>query len=372
VFDDPFFDSFMGGGSQRKKLTATGKPVKINVLPLPTEGRPADFSGAIGKFSLTAKANPVNVAVGDPISLTTVVSGRGNFDRVAVPPLASDQDWKTYATSSKFEPSDALGTAGKKSFEQAIIPQRADLPAIPPRSFSYFDPEARRYATVSTERIALLMPQSHGATTAKGGGAADRNAAGAATSTSAERRTEEAASGFELAPNQIALGELRRPGPPLARRPGFLAAQLVPIVAAALVVGWIRRRERLARDPLHLRQRAAQRAIDEQVREMRRAVGANDGGRFFAAARRAVQESVAPSDGEAAALTLAEIELALGRSGSSARDGAAPASPLVERVREVFHAADAATYSGQHPSGTELEAWQQRVLALLAELRSAR
>src|SRR5262249_35992142 len=158
----------------------------------------------------------------------------------------------------------------------------ADLKAVPARTFSYFDPEAKRYVTLSAEPIALAIApgaRGEGRAMAPGGGAI-----GSAAS-SGEHGADEEAGGFELAPNQIALRELSKPGAALARRRGFLAGQLLPIAAAVLAIGWIRRRDRLERDPRHVRRRAAHRAIDEQVQAMRRAAGAADATGFFAAAR---------------------------------------------------------------------------------------
>lgn len=366
AFDDPFFDSFFGSFSaEPRKLPVATRPAEVRVLALPEEGRPPDFSGAIGTFTLTASAQPKGVTVGDPVTLEAVVSGRGNFDRVALAPLESSPDWKVYPQSSKLMPRDGLGLEGKKSFEQALVPRRADSRELPRQTFSYFDPEKRRYVTLSTEPLAIaIAPATRPAASASapaGGTAAGRRAPGA-----------DAADGFELAPNRLEAGPLTRDLTPVALRPWFLAAQLAPVAVLAGGLLWLRRRERRAADPRWQRTRQAERAIRAQREEMGRALRSADAAAFFAAARRAVQESVAARDGSSApALTIGEIESRL--SGAPAGDGGQPAlDDLGDDIRELFAAADAVAYGGGALPEAGFADWKRRVEDLLARLGGGR
>ncbi|MBU1986457.1 MAG: BatD family protein, partial [Proteobacteria bacterium] len=144
---DPFFgndlfaDFFNQQQLQEKKIQIVSKDMELQVLPLPIEGKPADFSGAIGKFDLQIKAQPTEVGPGDPITLTMTVQGKGNFDRVEAPVLSQAEGWKSYSPSSKMTPGARVGQ-GSKVFEQAIVAKDLDKTTIPPLSFSFFDPEA--------------------------------------------------------------------------------------------------------------------------------------------------------------------------------------------------------------------------------------
>ncbi|MFM8409061.1 MAG: BatD family protein, partial [Alphaproteobacteria bacterium] len=153
-FSDPFFSGFFG---EPRKLDVKARPLVLRVLPLPAEGRPADFSGAIGRFVIDASASPTSVAQGDPITQRVTIRGEGNLDRVDLAPLATDAAWKVYPGTSRIETSDPLGVRGAKVFEQAIVPQRADLTALPPRRFSYFDPAARGYVSLETQPVAIAV-----------------------------------------------------------------------------------------------------------------------------------------------------------------------------------------------------------------------
>ncbi len=159
-------------GNQRQLMLAGSRPVSaearaqpMRVLALPEAGKPEGFSGAVGQYSVTATAKPVDVAVGDPVSLTLTImdrtSGESNLDTLQPPALAD-----VAALKADFRvPSEPLsGTVAgrRKSFMQTIRPLRADVTEIPPIPFSYFDPIARSYHTVATEPIAITVrPATH-------------------------------------------------------------------------------------------------------------------------------------------------------------------------------------------------------------------
>src|SRR5690606_34729625 len=75
LFDDFFGDSFFGSKRGYEHLAIPSNPLSLEVLPLPEQGRPAEFTGLIGEFRFEAQAAPTEVSVGDPITLTIRVSG---------------------------------------------------------------------------------------------------------------------------------------------------------------------------------------------------------------------------------------------------------------------------------------------------------
>jgi len=336
------FDGFFGNRQQRFPLHSATQDVTVQ--PLPTDGRPADFGGAIGEFRLAVTATPTTVTVGDPITTRIVVEGNGNFDRVSLPELTAPSGFKTYAPKTELTTTDGLGLIGTKSFEQAVVPERADLSALPGRRFSYFDPELGRYETVTSPAIPLQL------TAAPSAPSAPQPAAQPAAPATATPES------FELAPNRVGLGRLRT-GRPLALTPWFLALQLVPLAALAAVWLLVRRREQLRGDLGHQRRLAAGRAVAEQMTAMERAVAAGDEAAFFTAARRAIQERVgAPAPRPATSLTLDEVESAL-PDGAEVRDA----------VRDVFRTADGVAY-GAAGRGEDLARWRTQVSELLRRL----
>jgi hypothetical protein len=75
---------------ERRDIQISSDPVALEVKPLPPNAPPS-FSGAIGSFTMATDAKPKSVQVGDPITVTTTISGRGNFDRVNAPLLEDDR-----------------------------------------------------------------------------------------------------------------------------------------------------------------------------------------------------------------------------------------------------------------------------------------
>lgn len=349
-FDDPFFDSFFDSFSYRavdEKVPVESEPRTLRVAALPTEGRPASFTGGVGRFSLDASAEPTEVAVGDPITLELAVYGKGNFDRLQFPELPDTENWKTYDPTADFAAEDVLGLSGRKTFEQALLPLVPDVAEVPARELSYFDPEERRYVTLTIDAIPVEVraaPAAHRPRAIGLSSASGRDA-------------------YELAPNKIELGSSRADLTPMAIRPWFLALQLIPLAAVAIAIGWGRRRRRLALDPFHTRSRRVQAEVKRRLDEMDAAVSAADVPAFFEAARRAVQEGVAGIDGDVAAhsLTQADIENRL-----------ADYPDLRDRAGKVFSAADALAYGGSAASGDALGQTRKEIAQLVAELGKVR
>ncbi len=161
LFNDPFFndDFFSGvfGGYQRKTVQLISPQQPIQVLPLPQSGKPEGFSGAIGTFDFEVSAVPTSsIEVGDPITLTIAISGKGNFDRVSAPALPSDNKWKTHSPSPDFT-NDGNSYEGTKIFEQAVVAKDSKVEAIPSLTFSYFDTKKNSYITKSSTPLPLTF-----------------------------------------------------------------------------------------------------------------------------------------------------------------------------------------------------------------------
>ena len=176
---DPFFDQFfqnfpMPGFGRAENIEAATNERQLDVQPLPKEGRPDNFSGAIGQFTLRANASPKSVAAGEPVTLTISVEGRGNFYAIAPPVLTGEDGWRTYAPKESFKPNDTIGYGGEKKFEFSMV-AREDRTATPGAEFSYFDPLKKKYVTLKTEPVAVTAAGSASAAdgTAAAGADAD-------------------------------------------------------------------------------------------------------------------------------------------------------------------------------------------------------
>ncbi len=141
IFDDDFFGSVLRG-YQEYPIELSADPIHMTILPLPDEGKPADFQGAVGDFNFDVQTDTKKVKVGDPITLKMTISGQGNLDTVTAPEILENEDFKVY------EPQ-AAKKGNKKIYEQVIIPKTDKAREIPQVSFSFFSPRYGAYKTVT-------------------------------------------------------------------------------------------------------------------------------------------------------------------------------------------------------------------------------
>ena len=155
---DAFFNNPFNGMNlqQAQQIKLLSDPVPVEIKPLPPQGRPADFTGAIGQFRLEAEAEPRKAQTGDPVTVHLVLSGKGNFDRVNAPGLSDEQGLRTYPATARFKADDEVGLSGIKMFDQVVI---ADGPrtALPGYHFNYFDPGTGKYVQVDTPPIPVRI-----------------------------------------------------------------------------------------------------------------------------------------------------------------------------------------------------------------------
>lgn len=128
----------------------------LEIKPIPKEGRPADYNGAVGNFIFRVTAAPRDVQVGDPITLTMTIRGDAAMERLGPPRLA-----QVPALTSDFELSgESLAgdvATGQKSFSQTIRALRESVTQIPRLPFSFFNPTTGTYATSWSEPIPLKV-----------------------------------------------------------------------------------------------------------------------------------------------------------------------------------------------------------------------
>ena len=138
MFDDAFFGG-MFGSYQRRSVSFDSAPFELEVLDLPQTGQPQDFSGAVGDFEFTVDIAPLEVKVGDPVTIKMSLSGTGSYQNLRFPVFKAD-GFKVYDPVIREQ-------NGVKYLEQVIMPTRSDIGQIPALSFSSFDPVRGEYIT---------------------------------------------------------------------------------------------------------------------------------------------------------------------------------------------------------------------------------
>lgn len=154
-FDDFFGDSFFFPSSRTPVNLAT-RELAIRVLPLPSEGRPEGEKISVGRYSMKVTVKPKKVKVGDPITVKSVIEGKGSLDMVSAPIIEADSAFKTYEPSSQTEITGrSTAIRGKKTFEEILVPLSEDIKEIPNIKFTYFDTDSRKYRTISKGPIPI-------------------------------------------------------------------------------------------------------------------------------------------------------------------------------------------------------------------------
>jgi hypothetical protein len=318
-----------------KDITIGSSPSTLKVLPLPTEGQPKDFSGAVGDFQVSSEISSDTAKAGDPLTLRLHIRGVGNFDRVESTMFDHLDHWKTYPAKSSFTPSDTDGYRGEKVFEQPLIAAQPGEQSIPGLEFSYFNPSTRRYERAQTAPIKVMIG------TSLAGSSLNALAGGQGLN-----GTPTAGSTPGLRPDhprpRNSVSELR----PLYFRAPFLA--IPSTLALILAGGWFAVRPSAAR--------ATSKAAKRVLAQLDAAARAGDSSSFFEVARNALLQTFAarwqiPAD----QITFAELKARLGATG--------------EDIERLFSLADEANYSNDHPGGTDFQHWVRLIHAQLSGQR---
>jgi len=217
-FNDNLFDE-MFSSYVSKPVQIASEPITMEVRSLPETAKPDNFTGAVGRFTLQLDAQPTEIDPGEPVTLTMTVSGSGNFNQVTAPAISREAGIKAYTPTQTFS-ADTSPYRGVKQFQQAVIFTDPAVTALPPVTFSYFDPEEKRYRTLFSDPVPVTIKPSTSAYAA---------VAPQLTGEAVENLPDPAAPAISLVPVKLT------PGTPVERiRPPFLAPWFIS--AASLCV----------------------------------------------------------------------------------------------------------------------------------------
>ncbi len=147
---------------QIERKIIESKNVVINVKPFPA-GKSADFSGAVGKFSMDAKTDVTTIPANEAFSLKVIVKGEGNFSLMTKPNITFPQDFEVYDPKviDNFTAT-STGDKGSKTFEYVILPRREGNFSIPAINLQYFDIASKTYKVLTTEPIDITVTKGTG------------------------------------------------------------------------------------------------------------------------------------------------------------------------------------------------------------------
>ena len=159
---DPFEAFFNGGsGYVEVKRNIVAPSIKIDVLPLPH--KPANFSGGVGKFNISAQLNKNELKAGDPLSLRIVVGGIGNLKLIKQPVVYFPKDWDKY--DPKVTDKTKLtsnGLEGNMIYDILAVPRNQGHYTIPPVELTYYDTSLNQYKTIKTQSFEIEVAKGDG------------------------------------------------------------------------------------------------------------------------------------------------------------------------------------------------------------------
>ena len=239
----------------------------IKVKPLPGQGKPASFSGAVGKFKISLDVPKEQVSVDQAITIKLIISGNGNFGLFDVPEPKVPNSFEALdpKTIPQYEAT-ADGMTGRLIKQFIYIPRSGGNFQIPSIEFSYFDPQARKYVTLRTEQIKISVNGSTDTT------------AGAAYSV---YKTDVTQIGNDI--NYIFTGhiKLHRKGQGLAGSLWFYLAYLIALLLFVIIVFLRRRYIKEMSDVRRYRSRQASKVSSRRLHYARRLMKQGDKDEFY-------------------------------------------------------------------------------------------
>jgi len=159
-FAPNFFQQVMAQTQIGAPKEARATPVQVRIKPLPEEGKPANFSGAVGRYRIAASVDRREMKAGEASNLTITIDGKGNLKSVTAPTLPDMQQFRTYDIVSSLNlRKDADTIQGSKTFKTVIVPRQSGKMTIPSIKFSFFDPETKAYREIASLPIEVNVEQ---------------------------------------------------------------------------------------------------------------------------------------------------------------------------------------------------------------------
>lgn len=159
---DPM-EAFFNGGSGyvevKKDIKAPG--ITLQVDPLPQ--RPANFSGGVGKFNISASLDKKEVKAGEPITLRVVVGGIGNLKLLKQPVVNFPKDFDKYdAKVTDKTRLTANGVEGNMVYDFLAVPRNQGSYTIPSVELTYYDTGKNAYKTIKTQPFKVEVEKGNG------------------------------------------------------------------------------------------------------------------------------------------------------------------------------------------------------------------
>jgi hypothetical protein len=343
---------FFGSTMRAQRLKTD--PMTIEVLPLPVAGQPRGFDpAAVGRFQLGAEVDRDKVSVGEAVTLTVTINGRGNIRKLPAPTLGRLEGWKLYdpKINVTIDPGDVV--SGRKTVEYLLLPERPGNTVIPAFTLPFFDPSTKSYVVEKTAPLHLRV-------VGEAAGPSTPGRPQASTSSGAENLL-----GLDIRPLRVRASLRRDLGGTLYRSRGFAVMLAAPPLAFVMTALVGRIRGRLSQDTEGARRRRLRRLVRRRLGAAERHLRDGEAGPFFGEIDRVLREFLTGKLGRpVAGLSRDELRAHLAAAGLGAE--------LVDRTIAALEECDRARFSPGRLDETEMRAALDRAGEVILQIERSR
>ena len=344
---DPFRGFFSDSlfGEVRRKLVSS-QELKVDILPFPERGKPVDFKGAVGTFSVKSWIDKSDVKAHDAVTLKVQVSGAGNFSTLSQPEVPIPATFETYPPklSQKLKRT-AQGLSGEKVFEYVLIPRSVGSQRIGPVEFSYFDPSSAKYNLARADEIVIDVAPGEESLSASPG----------------MSKQELKLIGQDIRFIKGDPATLRKVGASIFQRSTFWLPLFFPLVCLMGAVGYRRHLDRLSGDVAYARDRRAVRLARKRLGAARSYIGETTQREFFGEVGKALMGFLGDK------LNIAEAGMVSDEVGRMLRQRALP-EEIVERYFECMRTCDLKRFAPSDASTFEMKDLLDKAEAAMVEV----
>lgn len=342
---DPF-DQFFSLRDRFETVELASPAVEITALPLPSEA-PAAFSGAVGTYRMEAQMDRRAVEVGEPVELTVRITGAGNLATLDLPAYDPPGVFEQYDPQVDVQiHREGQRIQGTKTFTYVLVPRSNGTFALPPVTFTYFDPTTDRYETLQSDPLPIRVTGSAAAPPA-------------ASATAAGLPVDDIAG---LMAGTVAW-EPAHPTP-LYRQLWVYLALVVPVLLTGGVYLYRRHATRLATDTEYARHRMAHPVARKHLKQADVLFRQDQPRAFYEELARAVLSFVGNR------LNLPEQRLTRPQLDARLAEAGVP-EPTRRALRELLDACDRARFAPIRPDRAEMERARDLAARLIVEVDEA-
>lgn len=250
-----------------KKMSSGSRTLQVK--PLPEEGRPADFAGAVGQFEYSINNSKEELEAEESLDIEVKISGKGNLKLFQIPQLKAPQSFEVYDPEHQENVKvENGGMEGSISDRYTVVPNAEGEYTIETPSFSYFDPKSKRYRTLAPKQAPVKVKSNPNASYAQG----DSTSSGSGrTIQSGNKQLVSSEAHFEYIKLRANLKDKKRA--PFFKSTTFWALLFLPVILLPMVIGIGNKRIEKMQDYTGKRIKRADRLARKYLSEAKKAMG---------------------------------------------------------------------------------------------------